>query len=256
MNIVILAAGTGSRLLHHTDNTPKALVQLGGTPLLEYQLRVFEKIGLSKVHIVSGYMKEQFKKYDIYQYVNYEYQQSNMLHSLMKAKALFNKEEDLIISYSDIVYEPEILTALIKKEGDIVVSADKDWQLLWDLRMEDPIQDAESFKYDDKSNVTELGQPLTDLSSAQAQYIGLIKISAKSLPKVLQAFESLGLHQTKNMYLTDFIQHLIKIEMKVTASFHQRGWLEVDTVEDLSAYEELIKQRDYNTLGVSGKLFQ
>lgn len=256
MNIVILAAGTGSRLLHHTQNTPKALVKLAGIPLLDYQLSVFKQLGLSKINIVSGYLEQQFEPYSFRRFVNEDFQQSNMLYSLMKAKILFTEGEDLIISYGDIIYEAHILSALIKQTGDIVVSADKNWQLLWDLRMEDPMQDAESFIYDDNNNILELGKPLTSAADAQAQYIGLIKISAKCLPKVVQAYDSLGLNNTKNMYLTDFIQHLIDIKMEVKASFHQRGWLEVDTVEDLSRYEALVKNHQYKVLGLRAEYFQ
>lgn len=256
MNIIVLAAGTGSRLLPFTKNTPKALVKLGGKPLLAYQMQTFSQLGLSKISVVSGYLTQKFDSFPVRKFVNPNYLCSNMVYSLMQAEDLFKENEDLIISYGDIIYEPEILSNLIAKKGDVVVSADKNWKSLWDLRMEDPIQDAESFIYDSHDNILELGKPLRNESYAQAQYIGLIKISADSLTKVLQAFEALGEEKTKNMYLTDFIQYLIDINMNVTASFHQRGWLEVDTVADLRIYEALLTTEQFKKLGMSSQFFQ
>ena len=43
------------------------------------------------------------------------------------------------------------------------------------------------------------------------------------------------------MYMTSFIQNIIDSGWDVRASLTNRGWLEVDSVEDLEAYE---KQED------------
>lgn len=249
MKIIILAAGTGSRLRPYTNNKPKALVELANRPLLEYQLSVFKTLGLTDINLVLGYLRHHFDHYIYPQFINTEYEQSNMLHSLMQATDVFSSGEDVIICYGDIIYQPEVLSSLMATEGDIVVAADQQWRSLWELRMEDPLADAESFIYNDQGQVLELGKPLNNLSQAQAQYIGLIKISGKCTSKVTQAYKSLGLSDTRHMYLTDFIQTLINQNFDVRASLHNRGWLEVDTEEDLHIYEKLLNNRQYDKLG-------
>ena len=42
-----------------------------------------------------------------------------------------------------------------------------------------------------------------------------------------------------NMYMTSLIQNLIDNDWQVQAALINRGWLEVDSVEDLQAYEGL-----------------
>lgn len=249
MNAVILAAGTGSRLQPYTINMPKALVPLCDKPLIEYQLDVLKKVPNVHIHLVTGYLAHCFDRYPFQQFKNNEYAQSNMLYSLMKAHSLFDANDDLLICYGDIIYQQEVLEQVLKQKGDVVVAADQQWQTLWSLRMEDPTADAESFVYDGNQHVLELGQPLTHIESAQAQYIGLIKITKHALKSVFSHYQSIEQSKSKNMYMTDFIQSLIHADFDVRAALHQRQWLEVDTSEDLHHYQQLMQSGDFERLG-------
>lgn len=48
---MILAAGLGTRLRPLTDNLPKPLLPVGGRPLIEYNLLLFKKYGITEVFI-------------------------------------------------------------------------------------------------------------------------------------------------------------------------------------------------------------
>lgn len=62
MQAVILAAGRGLRLRPLTDTCPKALVDLGGKPLLERLLEALPK-EIHEIIIVVGYLHEQIESY-------------------------------------------------------------------------------------------------------------------------------------------------------------------------------------------------
>ena len=55
MKTIILAAGIGRRLLPLTENKPKALLGVGGKPLLYYQLEHIQKMNLRDIYIVTGH---------------------------------------------------------------------------------------------------------------------------------------------------------------------------------------------------------
>lgn len=62
VRVVILAAGTGSRLMPLTRNTPKSLLDLGnGYTLLERQLEAIQACGVTKVTLVTGYKSDQIE---------------------------------------------------------------------------------------------------------------------------------------------------------------------------------------------------
>ena len=60
MKVIILAAGRGTRLGHHTKEIPKGLVDVNGKSIIERQIELFKKNGITEIVIVRGYKKEKF----------------------------------------------------------------------------------------------------------------------------------------------------------------------------------------------------
>jgi choline kinase len=126
---------------------------------------------------------------------------------------------------------------------DIAVAVDKGWLDLWSLRMEDPVADAGSMRIGADGHLIELGRRPTPLSEIEGQYIGLIRLSAGIQEHIAAFHDGLGdagPYQGKdkaNMYMTTFIQLLIDNGFDVGAAFIRHGWLEVDSLQDLDAYE-------------------
>src|SRR6056297_1081788 len=52
---VVLAAGQGRRLSPLTDARPKCLVEIGGRPMLDWQLRALAEVGVRSVTVVTGF---------------------------------------------------------------------------------------------------------------------------------------------------------------------------------------------------------
>ena len=60
MKVIILAAGSGTRLGHYTKEIPKALVDINGKSIIERQIELFKKNGITEIFVVRGYKKEKF----------------------------------------------------------------------------------------------------------------------------------------------------------------------------------------------------
>lgn len=249
MKIIILAAGQGTRLRPHTNVKPKCMVELKGKPLLHHQLEAIAECGVVKqdIALACGYLQNALIAPGIKQYRNEQYATTNMVSTLFAAESFMQKGEDLIISYGDIVYQPEVLDKLLATEGDVVVAADLDWYDLWKLRMENPLDDAETFKMTEDGKVLELGKTPEHREEAQAQYIGLIKVSDSKVSDFIQHYHNMNKDveydgkDFNNLFMTSFIQNLIDNDWNVRAALINRGWLEVDSVDDLEAYESMDK---------------
>ena len=148
-------------------------------------------------------------------------------------------EGDVIISYSDIVYSPSVVRRLIDTQADFAVVVDRDWRRLWQERMDDALDDAETLRLDHRGNIIELGRRATSYAEIEGQYVGLMKVSAAAWPK-LHAFHAALDRDADydgknfdNMYMTTFIQAVIDRLMPVKAVPINGGWLEIDVPSDL-----------------------
>jgi L-glutamine-phosphate cytidylyltransferase len=243
--VLILAAGQGSRLRPITNDKPKCLVPLLGKSLLQRQTDVLEAAGLTNIHIATGYRSDQIEKLGYKTSLNTLYDKTNMVESLFSALEFIEGEEDLIIAYGDIVYQQNNLEKLLSSNDDIALMIDKEWKAFWSLRLENPLDDAETLKLDTNGFVTELGKKTESYEDVEGQYTGLIKIRGNKISEFIKFYNSIDREQTfdgqdfNNMYMTSFLQMMIDSGWKAKAVLVNNGWLEIDTVEDLSLYENL-----------------
>jgi len=254
---IILAAGEGSRLRPLTNSRPKCLVEFAGETLLSRQVTVLRSENIKDVHIVTGYLGDKITSLGFQTSHNKDYDKTNMVASLFCALPFIEScEEDLIVAYGDIVYTSENLQAMLTSRAEVSLMIDQNWKDLWSVRLDNPLDDAETLKVDDNGYVTELGKKPSGYEDIQGQYTGLIKIRADKLKDLVNFYKSLNqsaMYDGKNfdnMYMTSFIQLLINAGWGVEAVDVMGGWLEVDTVADLKAYEDLAK------ISMLGKFFR
>lgn len=234
---IILAAGRGSRMKGMTAAKPKCLTLLHGRPLLEYQLSALKEAGITDIAVVTGYMREAILSYNLVEFHNPRWAETNMVSSLCCAREWLMNEE-CIVSYSDIFYTSEAVTALLSNNGDISITYDPNWLDLWRQRFTDPLSDAESFKLDDERFLIEIGNKTTDATLIQGQYMGLLKFSPVGWQQVEMYREELPVVMQDNMHMTGTLNAMIQQNnIKVRALPYEGQWGEIDSPEDLACYE-------------------
>ena len=237
---LIIAAGLGSRLKNHTENLPKCMLDFGGKTLLQRQLHAYQKNEIKDISLIKGYKKEKINYKGIRYFENTDYKNNNILNSIFYAEKIING--DIIISYSDILFEPSVVSRLQKSDHDISVVVDIDWRGYYVGRKDHPISEAENVIFNSNNEVEKIGKINTGKEEVHGEFIGMIKLSSQGseifkyhynrLKKIYwnKPFQRAKIFQ--KAYLTDFIQELVDIGIKVHCVIIESGWKEIDTVED------------------------
>lgn len=127
MNVIILAAGVGSRLNGIAGHKPKCLIEAGQTTLIRRIVELCQRRGLRRIAVVTGYradlIESDLGKSVVY-YRNPFYPITNSLSSLWFAREELTPDEDALLMNADLFFEPRLLDAAIADTRPVVMLSD------------------------------------------------------------------------------------------------------------------------------------
>lgn len=134
---VFIAAGFGSRLVPITFNTPKPLVRVHGTRIIDTLLDAVAAAGIPEIVIVRGYLGEQFDQL-LYKYPNIKfvenpvYNEANNISSAVCVRYLL---KNAYVLEADLVLKNRALIRKYEHESNMLgipVDRSDDWCLMTD----------------------------------------------------------------------------------------------------------------------------
>ncbi len=239
MKVIILAAGRGSRLGERTANLPKCMCTLCGKTLLDRCLESLEKGGIKRgeIAIVTGYKSEVIKIEGAKYFHNPDWEKTNMFVSLTKASEWLQKEP-CIVCYSDVVFSSEVIKRITRTKEELVVPYFTKYWELWSKRMDNPLDDLETFKLDANGELIEIGLHPDKREDIQGQYMGLIKFTPESWTAALETIKHPLPKTVEKLDMTTLLNGMIKDGNIITTFPNDEMWLECDTGDDIEFYEK------------------
>jgi len=258
---IIVAAGRGRRLMPYTDEMPKCLVPVDDRTILGIQLEALAAHGVREVVVIRGYLGDvlERRKAELPLPVrfidNREWEHNNILESLFCADA--ELEGPVLLSYSDIIYTPDVVGALMASSADISLIVDREFRNIYEGRTEHPLDEAEVAKLDADGRVTSVGKRAHPPDQARGEFIGLAKLSGRgarlfrdtwaALKEQFRGREDQPFVRAptfRQAYLTDLLQHLIDSGEPIMGVEIAGSWREIDTVQDLGRARALLRSSE------------
>jgi phosphoenolpyruvate phosphomutase len=250
MKVIIIAAGSSTRLAKETLDIPKGMLKINDKSIIEIQLDLFKKNQLSDITIITGPDKQKFELKNVNYIQDYEFQNHDVLGSLLAARSIMN--DDILISYSDIIFDKNILQSMLDFKGDIGIAVDLNWEKNYVNRTQHPKSEADNVLMK-KNKILKIKKNMIDHYSKHnlGEFVGLMKLSKNGAKVFIEKFNDLTkfhrgkFHDAasiKKAYLTDMIQELVDSGFSVEPVIINGKWYEIDTPEDLERVRKNIQK--------------
>ncbi len=240
MKAMIFAAGLGTRLKPITDKIPKALVSVGGIPILELVIKKLQKEGFDEFIINVHYFSEQIvdflkKNNNFGSIIHISDETQKLLDTgggLLNAEKFLSGTEDFLICNVDILTDIDIKTlfdthrknnalatlAMTKRESTRRLVFDSQNRLCyWENTKTGEIKPAKS--------------PIGD--TIHSAFAGIQVIS----PKIFDKINLKGKFSIIDLYL-----QLANDNKICSAEFEPKYWFDIGSVEKLKKAERFMKR--------------
>jgi L-glutamine-phosphate cytidylyltransferase len=186
MQVIIIGAGRGRRLMPTTANAPKCFAEVAGKRLLDWAIEAFAASGLDRVCFIGGYQIEKVKEaYPGFTFrTNQQWEHTNILASLFCAED--SMEEGFICCYSDVLFTPDIVARLVGSQDDMALGVDTSWLERYAHRSDHPPDDAEKVLVA-SGEVTRVDRKIPE-QDAYGEYIGVAKFSAAGAKRLREHY--------------------------------------------------------------------
>jgi len=241
MKAIIIAAGSSSRLEKLTESLPKGLLEINGQTIIQRQIEFLRTSGINDIVIVTGPNAHCFDFKDITYVHDHNYEQHDVLGSLMVARNFMY--DGFIMLYSDIVFDESVLKSILNFKGKIGIGVDMDWEKKYEKRTEHPAIEADNVLINNGKVLQIKKNMANEMKNEKlGEFIGIMCLSSKGAKNLVRIYERLkknqeGLFQNapslKKAYLTDMLQELIDLNFNVEPIICNGTWCEIDTPQDL-----------------------
>jgi len=237
MNVVLLAAGLGSRLGTLTRDLPKALIPVGGKPLLLHAVSFAARLRPSRIVVVGGFCFPQvqetlvgIRKSDkaaaalpIELVENTHFRDGNLV-SLLAAKPLMS--EGFLVMNVDHIYRPTIADVVAPDVDRLTAFIDTDRQLgNDDMKVERGAD----------GRIVAIAKTLTKFDCG---YVGMTRVPTALLGRYFEEADRALAEEGRAIHVERILGRLAKTDLApVCRDISGHGWLEVDTPDERAGAE-------------------
>ena len=243
MNVNLIGAGRGIRLMPLTATEPKSFTTVAGRRILDWTLEAFRRNDLDNFIFIGGYLIEIVRaNYPEFLMVeNADWANNNILFSLMHARD--HMEDGFYATYTDTLFRPGAVAALKASPHDITLATDTLWRERYRYRSQHPETDGEKIvaKGDKVVRVSRAIDP----GEATGEFTGLMRLSARGATSFLDYYDGLYRRLGPDAMLLESVPFRMAYLIHQLELMIQDG-IDVHCVHVPGEYHEIDTMEDYH----------
>jgi len=233
MQVVLLAAGLGSRLGALTERLPKALIDVCGESLLAHAVRFAGRLNPVEIVVVGGFGYTEVageiarQRLPVMLVENRDYRDGNLV-SLMAARPHVRGE--FLLMNVDHIYRPEIARLVGQPVGEVTAFIDVDRQL-----------GADDMKVarDGEGRVSAIAKTLTLFDCG---YVGMTRVPAAAFERYWDEADAVLATEGRAVHVERILARLAASpDRPACRDISGVGWLEVDLPDERARAEEVMR---------------
>lgn len=234
MNVVLLAAGLGSRLGTLTRDLPKALIPVAGKPLLAYALDFAARLRPTRIVVVGGFCFPQVEAAlaglrgdrPVELVENSHFRDGNLV-SLLTAKPRI--DDGFLVMNVDHIYRPAIADAVAGDVDRVTAFIDTDRKLG---------DDDMKVERGPDGRVAAIAKTL---SKFDCGYVGMTRVPGAMLARYFSEADRALTEEGRTIHVERILARLAKTaDAPACRDISGHGWLEVDTPDERAAAERAL----------------
>ena len=238
MKAFILAAGVSRRLYPHTYDIPKCLLEVGGKPIIHYQLDALKNLGVIDITMIVGYHREMlminveknFPDLNFNFVINHHYFETNTAYSIHIGRDKLDSQ--LLLMNADVIYPKVLLEKVFSSNYKTVLAVDIKACGKEEVKVIDGGQ----------NKIVAIGKDLIE-EQCLGEFIGVAKLSKDFVDIFRRSIGDLIDAGGKNDYFEAAIQPLLDEVDTHFIDISEYPCLEIDFLEDLESARELFKDK-------------
>ena len=247
MQVIILAAGLGSRLGDLTERVPKAMIEVDGVPLVRYAIEFARSAGGTELSVVSGFGGDEVAGFvssvdsSISIAHNDRFREGNII-SLVTGLGSVDVERGFLLMNTDHIYKPaiaDVIGEVARKTGEVTGFCDFDREL-----------GADDMKVglDADRRIAEIAKTLTRWD---AGYVGMTFVPSSRALGYRAEIDAVIADRGTSVHVESILARLAGGEQPPhIADISGHGWLEIDEPHERERAERtLAAERWWPSLG-------
>lgn len=235
---IVLAASRGHELGELTEQQPKTMVKIQGTPILAHIVDAYNAVGVKDIVVVRGYKKETVNLPNLTYVDNDDYADTGELASLLKGlQSRKGRAQQTLISYGDVLFNKYIPQSLCQEADDCVIFLDSNWREQTSYARlggfaECTVPNSRR-AFNAKVYLKQLGGEIPE-TNIHGVWMGFLKVSPAAATLITTVItELLAQPGNRKATIPHLIQELLKRGQPIRVLYTVGHWLDINSLEDV-----------------------